>query len=149
MMLYRVHLDMIVAVVITWYFILHLRSLRLFCRPTAFCSTCWSRGKSERSSYGKQRICRSNSGSAHFYVSWLSDFIFYPKPLYKSLHQLFFYSFITILPSESGVTLDYSTIFPQTLLFRHRKENPKATKRGNVPTHSWSSKSAVSLWRAF
>jgi superfamily II DNA helicase RecQ len=24
----------------------------------------------------------------------------------------FFYSFITIFPSESGVTLDYSTIFP-------------------------------------
>jgi hypothetical protein len=40
------------------------------------------------------------------------DFIFYPKPLYKSLHQSFFYSFITILPSESGVTLNYSTIFP-------------------------------------
>jgi hypothetical protein len=31
---------------------------------------------------------------------------------YKWLHQSFFYSFITILPSESGVTLDYSTIFP-------------------------------------
>jgi hypothetical protein len=28
------------------------------------------------------------------------------------LHQSFFYSFITILPSESGVTLHYSTIFP-------------------------------------
>ena len=27
-------------------------------------------------------------------------------------HQSFFYSFITILPSESGVTLHYSTIFP-------------------------------------
>ena len=26
-------------------------------------------------------------GSAHFHVSWLSDFIFYQKPLYKSLHQ--------------------------------------------------------------
>ena len=45
------------------------------------------------------------------HVSWLSDFIFYPKPLYKSLHQSFFYSFITILPSESGATLEYSTIF--------------------------------------
>ena len=52
------------------------------------------------------------SASAHFHVSWLSDFIFYPKPLYKSLHQSFFYSFITILPSESGVTLHYSTILP-------------------------------------
>ena len=33
-----------------------------------------------------------------------------PKPLNKSLHQSFFYSFITILPSESGVTLHCSTI---------------------------------------
>ena len=39
--------------------------------------------------------------------------------LYKSLHQSFFYSFITILPSESGVTLDYCTIFPYTLSFLH------------------------------
>ena len=45
-----------------------------------------------------------------FHVSWLSDFIIYQKPLYKSLHQWFFYSFIIILPSESGVTLHYSTI---------------------------------------
>ena len=69
--------------------------------------------------YGKQRICLSSSGSAHFHVSWLSNFIFYQKPLYKSLHQSFFYSFITILPSESGVTPHYSTILPQILLFRH------------------------------
>jgi hypothetical protein len=62
---------------------------------------------------------KENSGSAHFHVSWLSDFIFYPKPLYKSLHQSFFYSFITILLSESGVTFDYCTIFPYTLSFRH------------------------------
>jgi hypothetical protein len=41
---------------------------------------------------------------------WSPDFIFYQKPLYKSLHQSFFYSFITILPSESGATLHYSTI---------------------------------------
>ena len=54
--------------------------------------------------------------SAHLHVSWLSDFIFfYPKPFYKSLHQSFFYSFITILPSESGATLHYSTILPQIL----------------------------------
>jgi hypothetical protein len=35
--------------------------------------------------------------------------------------QSFFYSFIAILPSESGVTLDYCTIFPYTLSvsFRH------------------------------
>jgi hypothetical protein len=57
------------------------------------------------------KMRRSNSGSAHFHVSWLSDFIFYPKPLYKSLHQSFFYSFITTLHSKSGVTctLNYST----------------------------------------
>jgi hypothetical protein len=41
--------------------------------------------------------------SAHLHVSWLSDFIFfYPKPFYKSLHQSFFYSFITILPSTQS-----------------------------------------------
>ena len=50
--------------------------------------------------YGKQLICLTSSMSAHFHVSWLSDFINYQKPLYKSLHQSFFYSFITILPSE-------------------------------------------------
>jgi hypothetical protein len=74
--------------------------------------TCCSRGTSESYAYGKQQICFSNSWSAHFHVSWLSDFIFYQIPLYKSLHQSFFYSFITILPSESGVTLHYSTILP-------------------------------------
>ena len=63
-----------------------------------FLPTCWSRGTSESSAYGKQQICRCNSASKHFHISWLSDFIFYPKPLYKSLHQSFFYSFITVLP---------------------------------------------------
>jgi hypothetical protein len=67
-----------------YYTITAPTSLRFLCRPTAFC----------------------------FHVSWLSDFFLSPKPLYKSLHQSFFYSFITILPSECGVTLDYSTIFP-------------------------------------
>ena len=81
-----------------------LRSPRFLSRSTAFCSTCGAVGTSESSPSEKQRICRFNSGSAHFLVSWLSEFIFYPKPLYKSLHQSFFYSFITILPSESGVT---------------------------------------------
>ena len=69
--------------------------------------------------YGKQRICPCNFALAYFHVSWLSDFIFYLKPSYKSLHQSFFYSFITILASESGVALDYCTIFPYTLSFRH------------------------------
>jgi hypothetical protein len=32
-------------------------SPRFLCRPTAFCSTCWSRRTSESSTYGKQRIC--------------------------------------------------------------------------------------------
>ena len=67
-----------------------------------------ARAVGRQSALHKKNSC--NSGSAHFHVSWLSDFIFYPKPLYKSLHQSFFYSFITILPSESGVTLHYSTI---------------------------------------
>jgi hypothetical protein len=79
-------------------------SPRFLSRPTGFFPTCWSRGTSESSTYGKQRICSWNSALAHFHVSLLSDFIFYSKPLYKSLHQSFFYSFITILPSESGVT---------------------------------------------
>ena len=87
-------------------------SPRFLCRPTAFCSTCWSHWTSERSPYGKQRICRCNYASAHFHVSWISNFIFYPQSLYKSLHQSFFYSFMTILPSESGITLHYSAIFP-------------------------------------
>ena len=77
-------------------------SQRFLCRPTAFFSTCWSRGTSESSTYQKQRICTCNSALAHFHVSWLLDSIFYQKPLYKTLHQSFFYSFITILPSESG-----------------------------------------------
>jgi hypothetical protein len=42
----------------------------------------------------------------------LSEAHWQHKPLYKSLHQSFFYSFITILPSESGITLHYSTILP-------------------------------------
>jgi hypothetical protein len=54
--------------------------------------TCCSRGTSESYAYGKQRSCLTNSGPAHFHVLWLSDFIFYPKPLYKSLHQSFCYS---------------------------------------------------------
>jgi hypothetical protein len=57
-------------------------SPRFFCRPTAFCSTCWSRGTSERSPQGKQRIYRSNSGLAHFHVSWLSDCIFFIRNPY-------------------------------------------------------------------
>jgi hypothetical protein len=33
-------------------------------------------------------------------------------PFLDKVRSFFFLSFITILPSESGVTLDYSTIFP-------------------------------------
>ena len=66
-------------------------SPRFLCCLTFFFPTCWNRGTSESSTYGKQRICCCNSASTHFHVSWLSDFIFYRKPLYKSLHQSFFY----------------------------------------------------------
>jgi hypothetical protein len=47
---------------------------------------CWT---SESSTYGKQRICRCNSASTHLNVSWLSDFIFYPKPFtnHFSIHS--------------------------------------------------------------
>jgi hypothetical protein len=95
-----------------------LGSPRFLWRPMAFCSTCWSRAVGRQSALHKENS-RFAAPTLGRHVSWLSDFIFYPKPLYKSLHQSFFYSFITILPSESGVTLDYSTIFPWTLLFRH------------------------------
>jgi hypothetical protein len=58
----------------------------------------------------KTADCPCNSALAHFHVSWLSDFIFYPKPLYKLLHQSFFYSFITI---KSRRTAEESrTIYP-------------------------------------
>ena len=66
-------------------------SPRFLCRPTAFLSTCWSHGTSESSTYEKKRICPSNSALAHFHVSWLSDFIFYPKPLCTSLHLFFLF----------------------------------------------------------
>jgi hypothetical protein len=59
------------------------------------------------------------------HIDELKDFIFYPKPLYKSLPQSFFYSFITILPSESGVTLDYSMILSYTLSFRQLSADPE------------------------
>ena len=81
-------------------------SPRFLCRPTAFFDLLqpWD----VRELYiRKTADFPFNSGSAHFHVSWLFDFIFYQKPLYKSLHQSFFYSFITILPSESGVTLHF------------------------------------------
>ena len=63
---------------------------------------------------GRQRAMHTeNSGFASPTLGQhISMFRGYQKPLYKSLHQSFFYSFITILPSESGVTLHYSTILP-------------------------------------
>ena len=66
---------------------------------------CQSRRTSERYISGKQRICLGRHIST---FRGYRIFINYQKPLYKSLHQSFFYSFITILPSESGVTLHYS-----------------------------------------
>ena len=50
---------------------------------------------------------------------WVGTFPIRNPSIYKSLHQSFFYSFITILSSESGVTLEYSTIFTQALSFCH------------------------------
>ena len=101
-----------------WFKNIYLSSSRFLCCPTAFFNLLqpWD----VRELYiRKTADLPSNSGSAHFHISWLFYFIFYQKPLYKSLHQSFFYSFITILPSDSGVTLHYSTILPQILLFRH------------------------------
>ena len=60
--------------------------------------TCCSRVTSRELCIRKTADFPSNSGSAHFHVSRLFDFIFYQKPLYKSLHLSFFCSFITILP---------------------------------------------------
>ena len=74
--------------------LLPILSPRFLCRPTAL--YIFLLEPSESYAYGKQRIRLSASWSAHFHVSWLSDFIFYQKPLYTSLHQSFFYSFITI-----------------------------------------------------
>jgi hypothetical protein len=73
---------------------------------------------------GRQRnLHTENSGFAHallhFHVSWLSDFIFYPKSLYTSLHQSFFYSFITILPLESGVRDCYTPLQHDFALDQH------------------------------
>jgi hypothetical protein len=88
-----------------------MSSPRFLWRPTAFMDLLWP--WDVREFYIRNTAdFPSNYGSAHFHVSWLFDFIFYQKPLYKSLHQSFFYSFITILPSESGVTHDYCMIFP-------------------------------------
>jgi hypothetical protein len=89
-----------------------LCSPRFLCRPTALLFVAKTVGRERALHTENNETCLSNSWSAHFHVSWLSNFIFYQKPLYKSLHQSFFYSFITILPSESGVTLYYSTILP-------------------------------------
>ena len=39
-----------------------------------------SRSTTEGAIYGNHRICLTAIVSAHFHVSWLSDFIFYHKP---------------------------------------------------------------------
>ena len=74
------------------FLITRLISPRFLSSDGFFSPTCWSRGTSDSSTYGKQRICRRNSASTHFHVSWLSDFIFYPKPLY-----IYFGAFVTWL----------------------------------------------------
>ena len=90
-------------------------SLRFLCRPTTLYIIA-------RAVERQSTIYTENSGFASptlgQHISTFRGyqiFIFYQKPLYKLLHQSFFYSFITILPSESGVTLHYSTILPQIL----------------------------------
>ena len=55
-------------------------SPRFLCRPTTLYIIARAIGRQERNIYGKQLICLTSSGSAHFHVSWLSDFINYQKP---------------------------------------------------------------------
>ena len=95
-------------------------SPRFLCRPMAFCSTSWSRGTSEHSPFIRKTAdlpLQLRVGTFPHFVP--IRFYFLSKPLNKSLHQSFLYSFITILHSQSGVTLDYCMIFPYTLSFRH------------------------------
>jgi hypothetical protein len=76
-----------------------------------------------------------NLNEINFHVSWLSDFIFYPKPLYKSLHQSFFYSFITILPSESGVhsIIERFSLRPSTSLLALVQSEVSSHKATSLP----------------
>jgi hypothetical protein len=53
--------------------------------PTAFFSELLEPWDVRELYIRKKLICPCNSAFAHFHVSWLSDFIFYPKPLYKSV----------------------------------------------------------------
>jgi hypothetical protein len=55
-----------------------LHCLNLYMCPTIMCAS--SRSTTEGAIYGNNRICLTAIGSAHFHVSWLSDFIFYHKP---------------------------------------------------------------------
>jgi hypothetical protein len=72
----------------------------------------------------KKKIIRISYQKAHHF------------PLHKSLHQSFFYSFITILPSESGVTLHYSTILPYILWFRHFTSILESKQKRNETQHN-------------
>jgi hypothetical protein len=59
----------------------------------------------------KSALHRENSGFAAATLRrHTSDFIFYPKPLYKSLHQSFFYSFIKKTPHPQKVVLHSITV---------------------------------------
>jgi hypothetical protein len=98
---------------------IHTIHLSVFCRTNSP-STDQSRAEgNNKECVGKKRfngrVLPMGFGKSMCYVPlfWTRYYIFYfQKPLYKSLHQSFFYSFITILPSESGATLHYSTILP-------------------------------------
>ena len=83
-----------------------ISSLRFLCRPTAFFRLAGAVG-CQRALHKENSRFASPTLGRH-----ISTFHGYQKPLYKSLHQSFFYSFITILPSESGVALHYSMILP-------------------------------------
>ena len=72
-------------------------------------STCCSRRTSGSSAYGKQRICPPTLGQ---HISTFRGYLILfsiRNPYINRFTNHFFYSFITILPSESGVTLHYST----------------------------------------
>ena len=114
-------------------------SPRFLCRPTAFLDLLESWDVRElyirKTADLPMQLCLATF--PRFHVSWLSDFIFYPKPLYKSLHQSFVYSFITLLPSESGVPLHYSTICLRPPSFRHVDFHFRTYKRDLAILTEW------------
>ena len=86
-------------------------SPRFLCRPTAFFFFARAVGR-------QRALHKENSGFASptldRYISMFCGYqiLFSIRNPYINHYQSFFHSFITILPSESGVTLHYSTILP-------------------------------------